>query len=280
MAISATDISLVLSGGSSNNDPDLALGGNPSATRITSGQINNLFGDITPEQSEEGREDYRCVYFFNDGADPVYSLELWVISQVADGSSVELGTLNLDEIQRITISGGTVTGGSFTISYGGDTYVSNFNSDLGTWATSLQAGLRGLEDGDGLKLLEDITITAQNTGSTIIMDITFPDLNGKRNHDLLVIDANNLSPSVDISVTTVQHGSPINTIAPEIDVATTTPSGVEFFLPTQQSPITIPYLASGEGFPLWVRRTTPVGATAVADDGFRMRFRAKSLKPL
>lgn len=277
MPVSQPDISLVLSGGTNNLDPNLSLGGNPSSLRITSNNLNNLFSDVTPEEAEVGKEDYRCLYLFNDGTDYVYNIEMWMTDEVSGGSSIEVGLQIQDEVQRITITGG-VTGGSFQLSYDNHTITSTFNSDLGVWATNLQTSLRAITSDDEF-ILEDVVVTAQNVGTTVIFDVSFRDENGSRNHDAFVIVSNSLTPTVTINVSTIQQGAPINTIAPTLDVETTPPGGVTFFIPTSQAPLSLPNLGPSDGFPIWFRRTTPVDATALADDGFSLRIRMQSLKP-
>jgi hypothetical protein len=279
---SATDISLVLSGGTVNLNPNNSLGGDPSSTPIIDNSLNNLFSDITSDQSDSGYEDYRCVYFFNDGQTPVYSVKLWIDTDAPDGSTMELGIEEHDEVQRITVSGGVVTGGSFTLSYKGKTFSSPYNTDLGVWATNVKSGVLGLTDDDNAPFFSSVSVTAQNAGSfTIIFDINFTDMDGKRNLDGFTVAENNLtsSGSVNITITTPQEGGPVNTIAPEINLETTPPGGVLFFAPDETSPIEIPVLKPSEGFPLWVKRTTPTGTEAKENDGFILAFRAESLAP-
>jgi len=147
MPVSEPDISLVLSGGTNNLNPNLSLGGNPSSLRVTSDNLNNLFSDISPEEAEVGKEDYRCLYLFNDGTDFVYDIQIWMVSEVEGGADVEIGLQIQDEVQRITLTGG-VTGGSFQISYDNHIITSTFNSDLGVWATNLQTSLRAITNDD------------------------------------------------------------------------------------------------------------------------------------
>lgn len=277
MPVSQPDISLVLSGGTNNLDPNLSLGGNPSSLRVTNNNLNNLFSDVTPEEAEVGKEDYRCLYLFNDGTDFVYNIKMWVTDEVAGGSSIEVGLQIQDEVQRITITGG-VTGGSFQLSYDNHTITSTFNSDLGVWATNLQTSLRAITSDDEF-ILADVVVTAQNVGTTVIFDVSFSDENGSRNHDAFVIVSNSLTPTVTINVSTIQQGAPINTIASTLDVETTPPGGVTFFVPTSQAPLTLPNLGPSDGFPIWFKRTTPADATALPDDGFSFRIRMQSLKP-
>ena len=167
MVAQVSEISLVLSGGSVNSDPSLSLGGNPSSSPVNSNALNNIFNDITPDESLSGLEDYRCVYFFNDSDDPIFNLKLWMLSETENGSSVTLGIQDKDEIQRLTITG-TPTGGSFSLTYSGQTCISSYNADLGIWATTLQTNLNALQDTDGLPLLTGVVVNAQNTTTGII----------------------------------------------------------------------------------------------------------------
>lgn len=278
MAItSANQISVVLSGGSTNLEPSNSLGGSPSSAPIADGILNNLFDDITPDQSENGHEDYRCVYFFNDGETPIYNVQIYIAEDFVGGATVELGTRETNETQRIQISGGTLSGGSMTLSYEGVNFDSTYDSDLGNWAVALQNTLNSLTNGDE-DLLQDVVVNAQEAGSgTIIFDIAFNGLDAKRNHTPIGYISNNFAPSITVAVSTPQDGAPINTIAPDIGIETTPPGGVLFYAPDQTSPITLPVLKPEDGFPLWVKRVVTDNTTAIADDGFKLRFYAESL---
>jgi hypothetical protein len=59
---------LFLSGGTSNTDPNLSLGGNISNTEITANNIHNLFRRITETEAGSGVTLYRLVYFKNANA--------------------------------------------------------------------------------------------------------------------------------------------------------------------------------------------------------------------
>ena len=276
----SNDISIVLSGGTTNFSPNNSLGGQPSSAPITSAVINNLFDDVSPEESEDGHEDYRCVYIFNDGETPIYLIEVYIQEDFEEGATMEIGIEKRDETQRLTLDNATPTGGSLTLSYAGNNFISNYDSDLGDWAVALQTSLNNILI-EGENLLKDVAVTAQTaTGGVIIFDINFVDSDGARNHDKIVIEANNLTPaSVGAAVSTTQEGSPINTVAPTIGLETTPPGGISFFAASQQSPITLPRLDPADGFPLWVKRFVPSGTTAKASDGFTLRFVAETLEP-
>jgi len=57
-----------LSGGQNNSDPNGSLGGQRSDTKITTDILENLFDDISRNESLQGRTEYRCIYLYNTGA--------------------------------------------------------------------------------------------------------------------------------------------------------------------------------------------------------------------
>lgn len=271
--VSSSDISVVLSGGSTNINPNASLGGEPSATPITDGVVNNLFDDIQPEESSEGHEDYRCLYFFNDGEASVYEIEVYIEEEFEGGANIELGIESRDEIQRMTITN-LPASGNLRLDYDGHEFLTEYNSDLSVWAGTLQSELRGLSQ------LQDVTVIAQTAGNSLIFDINFIDKDGKRSHPLIEVVANNLTPGgVEASIATTSQGSPINTIAAEIDIETTPPGNVGFYVPSSSSPITIPKLLPSEGFPVWAKRVCIAGVDPKERDGFRLRFSGQTLEP-
>ena len=277
MVTTGSDISIVLSGGGVNLNPNLSLGGNPSITPITNNTLDNLFDDVTSEQNIDGVEDYRCVYFFNDGDTTIYSVKVFIFDDFEGGATMQTGIFQQDEIQRILITG-TPTGGSISISYDSSTpTVINYNSDLSIMALEIQDTLNSLVDTNGESILQDVSITAQPTGSNIIFDLLFGGRDGSRTHPLLSV-TNNLTPTVTTSVTKIRAGGPINTIASQLDVSTTPPGDVGFFQSSSQSPITVPKLRTSDGFPFWIQRVVPANTTAQANDGLTLRFQAESLE--
>jgi len=281
MAISSSDISVVLSGGTANIDPNAALGGNPSASPVVDGSLNNLFDNLSSEQTEDGHEDYRCIYFFNDGESSIYDVALWIAEDFEGGATIELGTQLQDETQRITLSNGPITGGSMTLSYAGQQFTSNYNSSLAIWASTMEAQLKALTDSTGDHLLYDVSVSAQYAGtgsSTVIFDVLFTLRDGYRNHPVIQLVSEAFTPTtVDVSIATLFEGSPINTIASEIGVETTPPGNVGFFAASESSPISLARLDPEDGFPIWVKRTAAAGTAAVEQDGFRLRFSAQTI---
>src|SRR6185437_896903 len=113
------DISFVLSGGVTNQDPDNSFGGPPSPTPIISGLENNLFADVTGAEVSDGLTDYRCIYLFNESnSDDFADFSVWINSQVAGGSDVYLGVILANEIQQLTFV--NTAGGNFTLELEGN----------------------------------------------------------------------------------------------------------------------------------------------------------------
>ena len=61
MAIVSTDIQYRLSGGASNSDPAISLGGVKSSTAAS-----NYFDDVSSAEASAGDTEYRCVYVHNN----------------------------------------------------------------------------------------------------------------------------------------------------------------------------------------------------------------------
>lgn len=62
MAIASTDIDYKHSGGATNSDPALSLGGIISANDVTP---NDLFDDVSSAEASAGDIEYRCIYVKN-----------------------------------------------------------------------------------------------------------------------------------------------------------------------------------------------------------------------
>lgn len=281
MTTSADDISIVLSGGSTNINANNSLGGNPSSSPITDAVLNNLFDDISTAESDAGNEDYRCIYVFNDGDTTIYSVKVWIFEDFEDGSAMELGIENRNEAQRITIAGGTVTGGTFDLIYNDANITSTYRSDLAQWASELQDAIEGMLNGDGDPYFKEVGVTAQTgSGGSIFFDVRWTGSDAKRSFDDFTIDNNTLTPLGTITATqsTVVQGAPVNAISVEINVETTPPGGVGFLVPTASAPITIPRLDPNDGFPLWIKRITSAGSAAKENDGLVLRISAQSLE--
>ena len=70
-----------LTGGSDNTDPNASLGGAMSSTTITSGQLNNLFDDVQPDEASSGDSEYRAIDVYNSGDAEAVSVSLYISSE-------------------------------------------------------------------------------------------------------------------------------------------------------------------------------------------------------
>ena len=84
MPISSSDIEYRLSGGAANTDPNASLGGAMSTAGgglITTSVLNNLWDDVTGDESASGDTEYRCIYIRNnDGTRTLSSTKIWIQS--------------------------------------------------------------------------------------------------------------------------------------------------------------------------------------------------------
>lgn len=280
MTTTADDISIVLSGGSVNLNPSLSLGGDPSYSPIPSGVINNLFADVPSERTDD-LESYRCIYICNDGDSTVWDLEVWIQQTGTNGSQMEIGILESNETQRISINS-SVSGGNLNLKYKNANFVWEYNNNLTTWADNLQTLLEELENpSDSTRFFRNVTVNAQSIASSnqFIFDISWSGKDAKRNFDIIQIQNNQLAPpSTNVFISVSRSGSPVNTIAVQLDAETTTPGDVGFFAASASSPIFIPKLEPADCFPLWIKRFVQQQVAAKADDGFTLALRAQSLE--
>jgi len=268
--VTAEDIHFVLSGGSGNFNASTSLGGEPSAQPI-SALSDNLFSDISEIQAAAGKVDYRCFYIFNDSQqDAFYDTSVYV-DQVATGASVLLGVTYAIDIQRITISG-SVVGGDIDLKYGNYTANVPWNATTNTWAANLQNALNAIPG------LNGITVQGASSWNTVFT-ISFTGDGANRYHDLFVITNNLVTSSGVVTITTskMQNGAPINSIAPMLTSELASPSNVNFVTSDISNPIVIGELRAGDGFPVWIRRTTLANSLAMTNDGFQFRLSGRPL---
>lgn len=279
MAVNVGDISLVFSGGLSNSDPSQSIGGDASIYDIPGG-INNLFEDI--DSPDTDTIEYRAFYIFNDNStSSISNTKIWIESQVYDGAFVELGVLLEDEIQQITITPiDDITSGTFEIEINynvGPTPTTettdpiSWDADLGTLAQNIQDALNNLNK------FSTIEVSSDGGG---VFSVTFSDKDGNKSQPSLEITNNLLISSGDapaIAVDLIQQGSPINTVAVNIGFPNIAPNGITFTSPdAEENSLLIGQLQSYEGFPVWIKRTTPAESLGVESDGFTLRFKAKT----
>lgn len=268
MAVLSSDISYTLSGGVSNIDPNASLGGAPSS-QVISG--NGLFDDISEDEANVGLVDYRCIYIANNNlADSLTEVTLTLVDDVSSGSTVSFGVPTSTDIQRMTVTDtAEPTGGSFTISYEGNNVEVPFNADETVWATHLQNGLNALDLLSGVV----VTVAVTTTDSwTITFTISFLGDDDSRNHDLLELVTNGLTgDNPVIAISKISEGSPVNAEAQEIPFDTTDPFGITF----QTNPIEFAEFKPLDVIPVWIRRETPAGTEALANDGVTVRLIGK-----
>ena len=280
MLTTASNISFVLSGGASNINPNNSLGGDPSSTSINGGLLNNLFDDVASYESENGNEDYRCIYVFNDGETTVWDMKLWADSITEGNVQIKLGIESSNEKQRITIIG--ATGGILELQYKDRSFSSNYNSNTTVWASNIETSISNVtvSDVSTEKIFKKVSVEGRNLGSdTLIFDITWSGKDGKRNFDNIEIIGSELvlEPNGSVLVTVEQQGSPINTLANET-IETSPPGGVVFFDTNETSPIVIARLDPSDGFPIWIKRIIPSQTVASVEDKFTIQMVAQSLE--
>lgn len=111
MPIIATDIKYRLSGGATNTDPLLSLGGAKSATDAASTIFDNVSGD----ESAAGDIEYRCVYVHNAHATlTMDNAILWIQANTPSTSTtidVSLGTSAINGIEQTVANENTAPTG-------------------------------------------------------------------------------------------------------------------------------------------------------------------------
>lgn len=93
MPIVASDIHKRLSGGASNTDPALSIGGIKSSTSIVDASLHNLFDIVSSAEASSGDIEYRCLYVHNAHASlTALTTKVWIQTNTpSTGSTVEIG---------------------------------------------------------------------------------------------------------------------------------------------------------------------------------------------
>lgn len=279
MSLTASEIRFFMSGGLTNNNSNASLGGDRSAFFVVN---NRLFSDVTADEAEDGKTDYRCLYVENISDDPLdilYVTKIFVDSEVAGGGDVKLGVELIDERQDFVITNGTdVTGGNFIARYYNlsvedwQEFQVDWAADLDDWADNFELALRALSG------LEDVTVTPSTSGTTVIFRIDFLGSAAKRYHETMEFvsaTAGFTSVSASVNPIKVASGSPLARVADEIDAETTAPNGINFITTSITSPIEVGTLKPGEFFPVWIKRVVPSESEALEGDGFTLRVRGE-----
>lgn len=262
----AQSLTLVLSGGVTNQDPDLSLGGPPSAT-IIDDSVNNLFADVTGSQTNLGLIDYRCYYVFNDNDDDYVNFAVWIDTQEANGATCAIGVLTRNEKQDITFV--NVSGGNFTLSVDSiETDTIDFTFDPTLMASAIQTALRALSNASEV----EVSSSGDNA-----YRVEWAGVDASTAYPIMMFGSNNLLPDdplgeAEATFVRFQSGSPVNSIAPDTGAITTAPTGVTFSEPDLNSPIVVGTVRAGSGFPVWIRRTTDPETEANASDGVTLKY--------
>lgn len=83
MPIVSTDIKYRLSGGASNTDSALSLGGIKSST-----DASNYFDDVSSAEASAGDTEYRCIYVHNNhGTLTLQGAKIWIQAQTPSGDT-------------------------------------------------------------------------------------------------------------------------------------------------------------------------------------------------
>jgi hypothetical protein len=89
MPIATTDLLIRLSGGSSNSDPNVSLGGVMSTTTaVTDNTTHNLFDQVDGTESNAGDTEYRGVYLLNNhGSLTAQNTKVYISSNTASADT-------------------------------------------------------------------------------------------------------------------------------------------------------------------------------------------------
>jgi hypothetical protein len=262
MALSASDLTFVFSGGASNADPAQSLGGIASGYPVGSG-INNLFNDVAKNEALGGHVDYRCLYAFNNHAtDSLYSTQV-ILTPETGGATKEIGVPVATDIQQVIIIG-TIVGGNFTLLYDAAPVVVDCTvATAAAIATSMQILLSAIAVG--------VVVTGTFDGiSRYDFLVNFEGASDHAQHPLMTVSANNINPPglTTISVIKITNGAPINNVAFSIANDLVSPAGIIFGTTT----INIGTINPGDGFPIWIKRTIPSGTIATYGDGLNLKI--------
>jgi hypothetical protein len=257
------EISMTLSGGLSNRNTNLSLGGFPSFHPVSKG----LFRNIAPGE-QQGKMDYRCIYVFNQSV--AYTLEatrIFIESQVPGGADVEIGAEFKTDVQRIVVTG-TPSGGDMTLTYvsgeQSESVTANYHGNTEQWRANVEGALRSITG------LEDVTVQVGQTSGVTMFTVLFTGSQNYRYHELLEVEDANLVGGT-ASVAKIQDGSPVNAVAPSVPSELSSPSGVQFLNADNSAPIQIGKLLPGDGLPVWIKRKTPRRVQPLTHDGFQLK---------
>lgn len=265
MTIAASQINFLLSGGTSNSNPNRSIGGPPSTFPVL-GSLNNLFSDVTSDEASSGKTDFRCFYVKNNSsADYLYDVECFIDSQAARGSTAEVGVATVTDVQNIEIKG-SVTGGNLVLRYEQTEFTAEWGGSPQNFLDSLLSAMEGVG-------LNGVVISTSSSGVSQNFNVEFKGNQGKRNHQKIVVSENNLVGAISVFVSKVAEGQPINSNAPLLATETVPPSKVNFYTASQR--ISLGILRPGDFIPIWIRRTTAASTDFKENDYFVFKILGK-----
>lgn len=111
MAIVSTDIKYRLSGGASNADPLLSLGGIKSSNDAAA----TIFDDVSSAEASAGDTEYRCVYIHNNhGTLTLLGAKVWIQANTPSGDTdvaICLGTSAVNGTEQTVADESTAPSG-------------------------------------------------------------------------------------------------------------------------------------------------------------------------
>ena len=166
MPIAESDISLRISGGAAETDPNNALGGAMSTDangKITTDVLNNLMDDISSVEASSGITLYRGLYWDNEHATLQYTDPfMWIDSQTSSGdTSLEMAIA--DEAKNVAIE----TIANETTAPVGPTFSAPASKGAGIAVGSLDAGdnrgfwLKYIVNAAAAAILDSMTIAVE-----------------------------------------------------------------------------------------------------------------------
>lgn len=111
MPVAPTDLKLRLSGGASNSNPMLSLGGARSSAEAV---MATIFDGVDQPESTTGDAEYRLIYICNDSALTIEGLKVWISANTASPDTtiaIGLGTTGLNGTEPASANESTAPSG-------------------------------------------------------------------------------------------------------------------------------------------------------------------------
>lgn len=154
MAIQSADILYQLSGGNGNADPNASLGGIISGTDVLDAFANNLFDDVSGDESAAGDVEYRCFYIVNShGTLTWQNVVVWIGTETPDTETqLDIG------LDAAGVGDGSTTGVATTIATESDAPAGAAFTHNTSKATGLNVG--NIPAGEAVAVWLRRTVTA------------------------------------------------------------------------------------------------------------------------